>query len=108
MILCRTKLSIILVIQAGIRLITATICYKYSGLIGDSGTDASGDIPCDPYAQVSACCGAGSICISNLYCYAAFFETPSVTGTCTDQSFSDPACPCPPSELSFLLALPPA
>ncbi|KAM0794871.1 hypothetical protein BDR22DRAFT_894756 [Usnea florida] len=84
-------------IQAGIRLTTATTCYKYSGQIGDTGTDASGDVPCDPYAQVSACCGAGSICISNLYCYDANITTPSVPGTCTDQSFADPACPCPPT-----------
>ena len=92
------KLPILLLIQAGIALVTATTCYKYSGQIGKTGTDSSGDTPCDPDAAVSACCGAGSICISNLYCYDVNLTTPNVPGTCTDQSFTDPACPCPPSE----------
>ena len=98
MLTCRAQLAVLLVIQAGVALVTATTCYKYSGQIGNSGTDDSGDTPCDPDAPVSACCGAGSICISNLHCYNVNITTPNVPGTCTDQSFSDPACPCPPSE----------
>ena len=95
MLMCRAELAVLLVIQAGV---AATTCYKYSGQIGNSGSDDSGDTPCDPDAPVSACCGAGSICISNLHCYDVNLTTPNVPGTCTDQSFSDPACPCPPSE----------
>lgn len=95
--MCRIKLPTILVIQTGIALVTASTSYKYSGQIGNTGTDDSGDVPCDPDAQVSACCGAGSICLSNLYCYDANITTANVPGTCTDQSFTDPACPCPPT-----------
>ena len=98
MLMCRAQLAVLLIIQAGVALVTATTCWKYSGQIGDSGTDDSGDTPCDPDAPISACCGAGSICISNLHCYDVNITTPNVPGTCTDQSFSDPACPCPPSE----------
>ena len=98
MSMCRTGLSVLLVIQAvGVALVTATTCYKYSNQIETSGTDDSGDTPCDPNASVSACCGAGSICISNLHCYNEYIKI-NVPGTCTDQSFTDPACPCPPSE----------
>ena len=97
--MCRINPPILLVIQAGIALITATTCYKYANQIGNTGTDeADADVPCDPDAHVSACCGAGSICISNLYCYDVDITTPNVPGTCTDQSFTDPACLCPPSE----------
>ena len=98
MLLRRTELSIILMIQAGTISTTAATCYKYFDQILDTGTDASGDVPCDPYAQVSACCGAGSICISNLHCHDPGIATFDVPGTCTDQSFADPACPCPPSK----------
>lgn len=98
MLLGPFKPPIMLAIQAGVTPATATTCYKYSGQIGDTGTDdAVDDVPCDPNAQVSACCGAGSICISNLYCYDANITTPNVPGTCTDQSFTGPACPCPPT-----------
>lgn len=105
--MCRIKSSIILISQAGTTLVTASTCYKYSGQIGKTDTDEAGsDVPCDPNAQFSACCGAGSICISNLYCYDAAITTPNVPGTCTDQSFTDPACPCPPSEESCRLDYP--
>ena len=98
-LLCRISPPVILVIQGGIVLGTATTCYKYSSQIGNTGIDEAGaDVPCDPDARVSACCGAGSICISNLHCYDANITTPNVPGTCIDQSFTDPACPCPPSE----------
>lgn len=98
MLLCRISPPIILVIQAGIALVTATTCYKYPNQIGNIGTDEAGDeVLCDPDARVIACCGAGSICISNLYCYDADINIPNVPGTCTDQAFTGPASPCPPS-----------
>lgn len=92
------KLLIVLAVQALASPATAATCFKYVGQIGDSGTDDSGDVPCDPNANVSACCGAGSICISNLHCFNDAITTPQVPGTCTDQSFTNPACPCPPGK----------
>lgn len=97
--MCQNAFPVLFVIQAGVGLVAASTCYRYSNQIGDSGTDKSNDVPCDPDGAVSACCAAGSICISNLHCYNAKIIIPNVPGTCTDQSFRDPACPCPPSEL---------
>lgn len=99
MLIGRVKLAVTLITQAGSAVVTAATCYRYANQIRYTGTDdAVGDVPCDPDAQVSACCGPGSICISNLHCYNANIEIRNVPGTCTDQSFTDPACPCPPSE----------
>ncbi len=51
MLMCRTRLLMPLLIQAGISLVTATTCYKYPSQIGDTGTDeAAIDVPCDPFA----------------------------------------------------------
>lgn len=46
--------------------------------------------------QVSACCGIGSRCVTNLFCISA--KDAQVVGTCTDSSWVDDACP-------FLLSL---
>ena len=70
-------------------------CYKATGQL-------SNDLPCNPFANVSACCGEGSVCISNLFCITPWSS--EVPGTCTDPSFSDPACPCP-SGMSILSTL---
>lgn len=59
-------------------------CYSWDGRSSDN-------FPCNPEANVSACCGGGSKCKTNIYC-----ENPSglqVVGECTDRSWNDPACP---------------
>src|SRR5271156_1002944 len=68
---------------------TLQVCYENNGL-------PSGDVPCDPNAVTSACCGVGGVCVSNLNCVDP--SGGSVPGTCTDQgwgSLPNPACPCP-------------
>ena len=64
----------------------------------------SDNFPCDPSAEVTACCGYGSVCNTNLYCTGANQDVPKfwLVGTCTDPTFRDPACPLP---LSSLLSL---
>lgn len=59
-------------------------CYGWDG-------SSSNNFPCNPEANVSACCGGGSMCMTNIYC-----KNPSgllVVGACTDRSWNDPACP---------------
>ena len=59
-------------------------CYSWDG-------SSSDNIPCNPEANVSACCGLGSKCMTNIYC-----ENPSgfqVVGTCSERSWRSPACP---------------
>ena len=52
------------------------------------------DLPCDPSANVSACCGPGFICSTSFYCTCTDKHKDSdVLGTCTDKTWSDPACP---------------
>lgn len=54
--------------------------------------ELAGDFPCDPDANVSSCCASGNICSSNLYCVSASNHQEYV-GTCTDKTWSSPACP---------------
>ena len=59
-------------------------CYSWDG-------SSSNNIPCNPEANVSTCCGSGSKCMTNIYC-----ENPSgfqVVGECTERSWDSPACP---------------
>ena len=73
--------------------LTIQSCY------GSDGVTRSNDIPCDPNAEVSACCGtAGSICIDNLHCISP--DGAPVPGTCTDKEWASSGgqtvgCPCP-------------
>ena len=55
----------------------------------------SGDIPCDPNASVSACCGNEWVCISNGVCeqtnnsgFANYAR-----GSCTDSEWRSQSCP---------------
>lgn len=59
----------------------------------------SSDLPCDPSANVSACCGQDWLCSTNLYC-SSIRTGNNVTamGTCTDKTWQDPACPLPLSQ----------
>ncbi len=61
-------------------------CYYLSG-------DISPDFPCDPSANVSACCGQGSTCVTNFYCIDLLGATH--IGSCTDETWQNPACPLP-------------
>ena len=60
------------------------------------------DLPCDPSANVSACCGPGFKCSTSFYCtctskfkYDGGWDG---LGSCTDKTWSDPACPLPLSQ----------
>ena len=52
----------------------------------------AGDFPCNPDANVSSCCSPGNICSSNLFCISASNHQ-NYVGTCTDRTWSSPACP---------------
>ena len=69
-------------------------CYYSSGVI-------SPDFPCDPSANVSACCGGGYTCATNFYC--PVLDTTPI-GSCTDKTWQNPACPLPLS-LQILMIL---
>lgn len=64
-------------------------CYHLDGVLSD-------DLPCDPSANVSACCGQNYTCSTNLYCtdYNGF----RLVGSCTDKTWHDSACPLPLSQ----------
>ena len=65
-------------------------CYEFWG----HGRRLSSQIPCDPSANVSACCAPGGSCATNFYCNgAAVNDTFKRIGGCTDESGNDPACP---------------
>ena len=57
------------------------------------GSEAEGDSPCDPDADVSFCCrsSSDSSCLNNLLCQDGTGRV--IRGSCSDQSWSDPACP---------------
>lgn len=66
--------------------------------------EVAGDFPCNPDANVSSCCAPGNICSSNLFCTSASNKQDYV-GTCTDRTWSSPACPF---NLSWCLLLVPS
>ena len=64
-------------------------CYYLDGSLGI-------DLPCDPSANVSACCGQDWTCSTNIYCghsYGGKDDGIKNVGSCTDKSWRDPACP---------------
>lgn len=76
--------------------------------------DADGNltplIPCDSFANVSACYFLGVICVTNLHCHGeALGDTFESVGGCTDKTGNDPAYPLPflPGTVSscYLLSL---
>ena len=71
-------------------------CYNPSGV-------AYPDFPCDPTANVSACCGQNYTCTTNFYCTSPTDH--GVVGSCTDQTWQDAACPLPLSPLFLMLAV---
>jgi hypothetical protein len=80
------------------------ICYDGVGAVRE------GDYPCDPNAEVSICCGSGSVCLDNLYCVTS--DGSRASGTCTYRQWGttgNPSCPCSPCKLErWLHQSPPA
>lgn len=54
----------------------------------DHQTQAQADVPCDPNADVSACCGPNAFCLSNGLCY---IDGTVSRGSCTDKNWG-PEC----------------
>lgn len=73
-------------------------CYGFAG-------EPVQDFPCDPSANVSACCGPLWTCSNNLYCTEG--NNDRIIGSCTDTNFQDAACPLILSQsIGFWLSLP--
>lgn len=64
------------------------------------GAPAPDNVPCDPTANVSSCCGPTWVCATNLYCRSRNDPAANFVGTCTDRTWKDPACPFIQSQLS--------
>ena len=77
-------LRIIIPLIAYLGFVKPQKCYRKDGL-------AMPDHPCDPGAEVSACCGQGWTCSSNMYCTDP--EGFQGVGSCTDITWQSPACP---------------
>ena len=61
-----------------------------------SGGTLVDQIPCDPSANVSACCAPGGTCVTNIHCHGqAVGDQFDRIGGCTDETGNDPACPLP-------------
>jgi hypothetical protein len=69
---------------------SGNICYYPNG--DTMGTD----VPCDPDAPVTQCCGSRSACLTNGLCALEATDDIGISyarGTCTDRSWSSPLCP---------------
>ncbi|KAK3898019.1 hypothetical protein C8A05DRAFT_47545 [Staphylotrichum tortipilum] len=66
------------------------LCYFPSGAL-------SPDVPCDPAADVSMCCGSADACLSSGLCRgkdtSATRGTSFARGTCTDKTWGSAICP---------------
>lgn len=56
-----------------------------------NGQVAEDNYACDASADVSVCCGSGSVCLDNKVCLANNQET--IRGACTDRTWTSPECP---------------
>ncbi|KAK1990069.1 hypothetical protein LX36DRAFT_621287 [Colletotrichum falcatum] len=69
----------------------ASLCY-YPG-----GVQAAKDVPCDPDAEVSMCCGSVNACLSNGLCKDDSTTNSTgiayARGTCSDPTWRSPICP---------------
>ena len=63
-------------------------CYDIKG-------DPVSQIPCDPSANVSACCALDGACVTNFRCHGQVGDKFDRVGGCTDKTGNDPACPLP-------------
>jgi hypothetical protein len=69
---------------------SGNICYYPNG--DTMGTD----VPHDPDAPVTQCCGSRSVCLTNGLCALEAADDTGISyarGTCTDRSWSSPLCP---------------
>ncbi|KZF21500.1 hypothetical protein L228DRAFT_239473 [Xylona heveae TC161] len=57
-----------------------------------SGDVAHRDMPCDPSARQSSCCGPLDICLGNGLCYDQSSDGLISRGSCTDQTWNDGSC----------------
>ena len=55
------------------------------------GTENDVDTPCDPYAEVTHCCGSDSLCLDNKLCWEQQYSNLN-QGSCTDSSWSSSEC----------------
>ncbi|KFY28661.1 hypothetical protein V493_02816 [Pseudogymnoascus sp. VKM F-4281 (FW-2241)] len=72
------------------------VCY------GPKGLQSEKYYPCEPNAEISACCAPGDICFSNGLCAPSadtiakhppnFFVSPFFWNGCSDPTFKDPRC----------------
>ena len=53
------------------------------------GKSIATDIPCDPNAPASSCCGKDSFCLTDGLCYGGGIVT---RGSCTDKTWNSAAC----------------
>lgn len=95
---------------AFLALTTAPLAHGASQCYYPSGSKSS-DVPCDPDAEVSMCCGSRDACLSSGLCRidgtGANVGISYARGTCTDQTWGSPICPqrCRRSVLFFLILL---
>ena len=81
---------------AFLALTTAPLARGASQCYYPSGTK-SNDVPCDPNAEVSMCCGSVDACLSSGLCRidgtGASQGISYARGTCTDKTWGSPICP---------------
>lgn len=70
----------------------APFCY------GTPGKEEKGDLPCNPFADVSTCCGKGWACLGNGLCRSTTIPALNILagidfiGSCTDSSWGSEKC----------------
>jgi len=77
-----------ILLHAGMLPACLAMCYY------PSGKEAPRDIPCDPNAQTSLCCGGhdfGVACLDNNLCLGPTGKI--LRGSCTDSTWDSPDCP---------------
>lgn len=88
-----STLRLLLLIDLGVCLQAGPACYDPFGKL------AVDDLPCNPTAVESFCCGAGWSCLTNQLCrdveggVEGGVEGSVARGTCTDKSWSSTECP---------------
>ena len=82
-------------------LLSAQRCFCQLKQCWNDKGELTSDLPCDPSANTSACCGQGWTCSTSFYCTVKVESGRDWDGlgSCTDKTWSDPACPLPLSQL---------
>lgn len=70
----------------------AAICYNAAGVAWTLNSQYPIDpwVPCDPEAEVSACCSSGDYCMSNGLCMDSGSNNCLTQQGCTDSGWSTP------------------